>query len=93
MDDPRVEVAQGLEVWMDTGRFGQPIRWRMALITFVAVNVLVFASMQFVALIGPGWPFWPGFLLTNAIVVVSLAWVVMPLATRWLRGWLIGGES
>lgn len=93
MDDPRVEVAHGLEAWMDTGRFGQPIRWRMALITFVAVNLLVLAAMRLVSLIGPDWPFLLGFLVTNGIVVVSLAWVVMPLATRWLRGWLIGGPS
>jgi uncharacterized protein len=90
--DPSTSVTQGLESWVDAGKPNQPIRWRMALVTFVAVNVLVYASMKLVAAVGPGWPFWVGFLVTNAIVVVSLAWVVMPLATRWLRTWLEGGR-
>jgi uncharacterized protein len=92
IDDPRIDVAHGLEAWMETGRHGQPIRWRMAVVTFVAVNALVYGAMQLVSLVGPDWPFWLGFLVTNGIVVVSLAWVVMPLATRWLRVWLVGGH-
>jgi uncharacterized protein len=85
-------VTHGLETWVDAGTPGQPVRWRLAMVTFVAVNVLVYGSMNLVSVIGPGWPFWVGFLVTNAIVVVSLAWVVMPLVTRWLRRWLEGGR-
>jgi hypothetical protein len=93
LTDPNVRVSAGLEAWIDAGSAGRPVRWRMALVTFVAVNVLVYAAMQAVRLIGPNWPFWPAFILTNALVVAGLAWVVMPLLTRWLHGWLIGGRA
>jgi uncharacterized protein len=93
VDAPRVTEAHGLESWMESGGNGHPIRWRMALVTFIAVNALVFGAMRLVAWVGPEWPSWIGFLVTNGIVVSMLAWVVMPVATRWLRVWLVGGTS
>lgn len=93
--DPSTKVSRGLESWVDAGHSGKPIRWRLALVTWVSVCVLVYLAQHAVAAIsslGPAWPHWLAFLITNALVVSGLAWVVMPPLTRVLHMWLHGKE-
>ena len=85
-----VEELCGLESWFTLP--GQPLRplprWKMALVTFIAVDVIT-TLLFFV--IGPLIQHWP-FLLRNSVfnvlVVAGLTWVAMPLLTRTLHGWL-----
>ena len=60
----------------------------MAIATFLGVFPL---AMLLSLTLGPlirGWHFVPRNAVFNAAVVVLLSWVVMPLITRLLRGWL-----
>lgn len=77
----------GLEAWFRSPH-NPPPRWKMAVATFIGVFPLaMFLSLT----LGPiirDWPFVPRNAVFNAAVVVLLAWVVMPVVTRLLRGWL-----
>jgi uncharacterized protein len=84
--DPVYRQLHGLEAW-----FRSPIpppRWKMAFATFLGVFP---TAMILTLTLGPtikSWPFLPRNAVFNACVVVLLTWVVMPLLTRLLRGWL-----
>lgn len=86
----RAEELSGLESWFTLP--GQPLRplpqWKMAVVTFLAVDVVT--TLLSVA-VGPAIQNWP-FLLRNSafnvLVVACLTWVAMPLLTRVFSGWL-----
>lgn len=90
-DEPDVDRLHGLEAWF-TARGGHgPARWKMALVTWVGVNIAVYAMSRGVGLFAGDWAFLPRFLLVNALVVAALTWAVMPALTRVARPWLTGG--
>ncbi len=77
----------GLEAWFRTPH-NPPPKWKMAVATFLGVFPL---AMILNLTIGPAIREWPFILRNaafNACVVALLAWAVMPLVTRLLRGWL-----
>jgi len=60
-------------------------RWKMAIVTWLGVNVAVIAwRLLLTPLIGE-WHLVPRSLLTNALVVALLTWVIMPLLSRLFR--------
>ena len=77
----------GLEAWFRSP-LNPPPRWKMAVTTFLGVFPL---AMILNLTIGPlirEWPFVLRNAVFNASVVTLLSWVVMPIVTRLLRGWL-----
>lgn len=85
--EPRYRQLHGLEAWFRSPR-DPPPRWKMAVATFLGVfptamilNVTLGGAIR-------SWPFVIGSALFNACMVVLLTWVVMPLVTGALRGWL-----
>jgi antibiotic biosynthesis monooxygenase (ABM) superfamily enzyme len=86
----RTEELCGLESWFTpTGAPLRPLpRWKQATATFLGVYPV--ATLLGLSL-GPWIAKWP-LLLRNAVfnvcVVALLTWVVMPLITRLLHGWL-----
>lgn len=86
----KVEELCGLESWFTLP--GQPLRplpqWKMALITYIGVDVVT--TLLFWT-IGPAIQNWP-FLIRNSafniVVVACLTWIAMPLLTRIFQGWL-----
>ena len=77
----------GLEAWFRSPH-NPPPRWKMAIATFIGVFPL---AMILTLTIGPvirEWPFALRNAVFNAWVVALLSWVVMPVVTRLLRGWL-----
>jgi antibiotic biosynthesis monooxygenase (ABM) superfamily enzyme len=89
--DPRVETVSGLEAWFTPP--GTPValappRWKMAVVTWVGVNLTAAALTQVVPPLTSGWPWAAAFVTFNAGVVAGLTWVVMPLLARLLRPWL-----
>jgi antibiotic biosynthesis monooxygenase (ABM) superfamily enzyme len=87
---PHTEELSGLESWFTVP--GAPIRafprWKMAIATFLGV----FPVVTVLGLtVGPQMASLPLLLrnaVFNACVVVLLTWLVMPLITRLLHGWL-----
>ena len=77
----------GLETWFRSPH-APPPRWKMAVATFLGVfPVVMFLSLT----LGPvihEWHFIASNAVFNACVVTLLTWVVMPVVTKVLQGWL-----
>ena len=77
----------GLEAWFRSPH-NPPPRWKMAVATFLGVFPV---AMILNLTIGPvirEWPFVFRNAVFNACVVTLLTWMVMPLVSRALHGWL-----
>ena len=90
----RTEELTGLESWFTLP--GTPLRafpkWKMAIATFLGVfPVVVLLNLTFGRVIA-SWNFLLANLVFNACVVALLTWIVMPVITRALHGWLYAEE-
>lgn len=86
----RTEELHGLESWFTFP--DQPLRplpqWKMAIVTYLGVvPVTLFLALTLGRLLRD-WNFVLNNLVFNIFVVALLTWVVMPLFTRALHGWL-----
>lgn len=91
--EPQTRQLHGLEAFFRQGEPSPPPRWKMAVATYLGVVPVI---MTLALTLGPlirSWNFVLNNLVFNACVVALLTWVVMPLITRALRGWLAGGEQ
>lgn len=82
--------VSGLESWFTLP--GAPLqalpKWKMALATFLGVfPTAALLNLTLGAAIRP-WPFLLNSVVFNAAMVALLTWMVMPLVTRALHGWL-----
>ncbi len=84
---PVYRQLHGMEAWFRS-ELTLPPRWKMALVTFAAVYPLT-------SLLPPLFGRWLAPLhpllinvVTTSVIVGSLTWLIMPLLTRVLRGWL-----
>ncbi len=86
----QAEELCGLESWFTLPN--KPLRplpqWKMAIATYLGVlPVVMFLSLTLGRVI-QNWNFVLNNIVFNAFVVALLTWVVMPLITRALHGWL-----
>jgi antibiotic biosynthesis monooxygenase (ABM) superfamily enzyme len=91
--DPQARELHGLEAFFRQDSPSPPPLWKMAIATYLGVALV---TMTLALTLGPlirSWNFVLYNLVFNACVVALLTWVVMPLITRALRGWLSGGEQ
>src|SRR5881296_2812361 len=90
--EPVYRQLHGLEAWFRSPH-NPPPRWKMAAATFLGVfPVAMILNLTLGAAIRP-WNFILGNAVFNGCVVLLLTWVVMPLITRALHGWLYSNES
>ena len=90
----RAEELTGLESWFTLP--GAPLqklpKWKMAISTFLGVfPVALVLGLTLSPVLG-SWPFILRNAVFNACVVGLLTWVVMPVITRALHGWLHAEE-
>lgn len=85
--EPRYRPLHGLEAWFRRPDLAPP-RWKMAAATYLgvfplatALSVTLAPRLEGLGVIGANAVF-------NAFIVGLLTWVVMPLVTRVLHGWL-----
>lgn len=90
---PAVRELQGLEAFFRQSCSTLPPRWKMAFATYLGVVPVVIGLALTLGPLIQGWNFVLNNLLFNACVVILLTWVVMPLITRALRGWLEGNDQ
>jgi antibiotic biosynthesis monooxygenase (ABM) superfamily enzyme len=77
----------GLEAWFRSPQNPPPL-WKMAIATFAGVfPTATILNLTLGRAIQP-WPFILGSAVFNAAMVALLTWIVMPLVTRALHGWL-----
>ena len=86
--EPVRRELNGLEAWFRHPPSANPPLWKMAVATYLGVvPVIMFLALTLGRWIRD-WNFVLNNLVFNAFVVALLTWVVMPLITRALRGWL-----
>ena len=86
--EPQTRELHGLEAFFRGNNSAPPPRWKMAIATYLGVVPVI---MTLALTLGPlirSWNFVLYNLVFNACVVALLTWVVMPLITRALHGWL-----
>jgi len=89
--EPVYRQLHGLEAWFRSPQ-NPPPRWKMATATFLGVfPTAAILNLTLGVAIRP-WPFILGSVVFNASMVVLLTWIVMPLVTRALHGWLHSDE-
>ena len=90
--EPEARELHGLEAFFRQDSPSLPPRWKMAIATYLGVVPVI---MTLALTLGPlirSWNFVLNNLVFNAFVVVLLTWVVMPLITRALQGWLYAND-
>jgi antibiotic biosynthesis monooxygenase (ABM) superfamily enzyme len=92
VDDVRYARAQGLESFFTRGAQPGP-RWRLTLLTIVAVFAITSTFQQLVAPHLTSWPAELRLVLSAVVVVIAMAHVVMPALTRIFARWLHPSRS
>src|SRR5712691_10577597 len=90
--EPDARELHGLEAFFRGSNSVPPPPWKMAIATYLGVVPVI---MTLALTLGPrirSWNFVLYNLVFNACVVVLLTWVVMPLITRALQGWLYAND-
>ncbi len=85
---PVFRKLAGLEGWFCDRQHAMPPRWKMALLTFIAVWPI---SIAVPAMLSPWRGLLPSFFFAAAMaggIVVILTWVAMPLLVKLARPWL-----
>jgi antibiotic biosynthesis monooxygenase (ABM) superfamily enzyme len=77
----------GLEAWFRDPQ-GPPPQWKMAVATYLGVVPVIMALALTLGPLIRSWNFVLNNIVFNAFVVALLTWVVMPVITRALHGWL-----
>jgi len=80
----------GLEAFFyDPSIINQPPRWKMAIVTWFGVWPTVYVVSNLARSHVSGWPSFLATGFVTFLVVLALAWGVMPTLTRLLRPWLL----
>lgn len=88
-DEPEYRRLTGLEAWFDLPRtHGTPARHRLAVATWLGIFPTVSLYLWLLAPNMVSWPFLVRTAVLTALVVATMTWVVAPVVTRFLRGWL-----
>ncbi len=86
--EPEYRKLSGLEAWFRNPSQPNPPLWKMALVTYIGVDVVTTLLFW---LIGPfiqNWPFLIRNSAFNVVVVACLTWMAMPFLTRIFNNWL-----
>ena len=86
--EPQMRDLHGLEAFFRTKSSNPPPLWKMALATYIGVEVV---TLGLALTLGPalrGWSLFIANPFQNIFVVGLLTWVVMPVVTNVLSGWL-----
>ena len=86
------QVATGLETWFsipECPELETPPRWKMSIVTFIAVYLLSMIIVQLEEIFFKGANFYLLNILTCVLLVGILTWAVMPWFSRYIfRRWL-----
>jgi len=87
--DSQIRELNGLEAWFRDPRHLPPPRWKMALLTWIAVwPVSMLVPAVLLPVLGPGFNKILAAGLIAAGIVLILTWLAMPLLVRLFRKWL-----
>ena len=87
VDDVRYARAKGLESFFTRSALPGP-RWRLTLLTVLAVFAITSTFQQLVTPHLTSWPLELRLVLSAFVVVIAMAYVLMPALTRLFARWL-----
>jgi len=90
--EPVYRDLTGLEAWFRSDR-GLPPRWKMAIATLIGVYPTSLFIGSTIGAVVHDWPLLLRGLVFAAAMVTLLTWLVMPVVTRALHGWLHGRKE
>jgi antibiotic biosynthesis monooxygenase (ABM) superfamily enzyme len=90
--EPEARELHGLEAFFRQDSTSPPPRWKMGIATYLGVVPVIMTLALTLGRLIRSWNFVLYNLVFNACVVVLLTWVVMPLITRALQGWLYAND-
>ena len=85
---PASALGQDVKMNDEPTRPAKPPRYKLALVTWLGVYPTLTVIL---ALLGPAMETWPlplRTLLVSVVMVVVLSWLILPLLTRVLQGWM-----
>jgi antibiotic biosynthesis monooxygenase (ABM) superfamily enzyme len=88
---PDVRTVDGWEGWFVSPGYAPPApprRWKIALITIAALYPIVLGSILALRALTGGFPLPLALLVTMALTIPLMTWVIMPALTVRLGGWL-----
>lgn len=94
--EPRVQMATGLEYWFadpSCATGAPPKVWKQALLTWLGLYPTVLVVAYTVGALIAGWPLPARSIVTTALSVLLMTWVVMPFVTRVFRRFLRPGAT
>ena len=86
--EPVYRKLHGLEAWFHNSGQPDPPQWKMALVTYIGVDVVTTLLFWVLGPLIQNWPFLIRNSAFNIVVVACLTWLAMPLLTRVFRRWL-----
>ena len=93
--EPGYRLLHGLDVWFgpaDVPVAKTPPRWRMTVLSWLAVFPTVVLLISFAAPLLKPFPFLLKTAVTTALGSLLMSYLVMPRLTRWLGWWLRSGN-
>lgn len=85
---PVMNVVGGFGGWFATTRDHEPQRWKQAVAVLIALFPTTLTLSLLQRWVAPDVAWVPALFVSNVLGIVVLTWLLMPLVTRALRGWL-----
>jgi uncharacterized protein len=86
--EPKTHQLHGLEAFFRGVNSAPPPRWKMAVATYIGVEIVTIALAFTLGRATGDWNFFIANPIQNVCVVGLLTWAVMPLVTKALSRWL-----
>lgn len=86
--EPEYRELTGLEAWFRDPTDPRPPRWKMAILTWLAVWPVGMAVAALLKPVVANWPHALASALISAGIVASLTWAAMPLVVKVAHPWL-----
>jgi uncharacterized protein len=86
--EPVYRKLHGLEAWFRNPAQPNPPLWKMALVTYIGVDVVTTLLFWIIGPLIQNWTFLIRNSVFNIVVVACLTWIAMPLLVRAFNSWL-----
>ena len=86
--EPEYRKLHGLEAWFRDPAQPNPPLWKMALVTYIGVDVVTTLLFWIIGPLIQNWRFLIRNSVFNIVVVACLTWIAMPLLVRVFNKWL-----
>lgn len=95
-DTPRVSRINGLEAWFalpEMPNVAPPPKWKTAIVSAIGIYPVISLMPILLKPITNGLPAWLATLVSIAIMMPLMTWVIMPQVTRLFKPWLYPSEA